>query len=363
MNSPKAIDRRDFIKRAAFAAGGLASTAMIERDVCAVEKQKDSPLFTFVQLNDTHINIPDNQTYKYEKANQKFKYLVKTINKEQNFPLPDFVILTGDIIHGTKIKNLLPECEMARDLLSTLRCPYYTLVGNHENIQREGVPKFQGAYEKVFGKDRVNYHFQHKGILFVCLNNSNGCGIGDSDERMSYLGPSRLKIAEKRNKWLKDVLGKYPDTPKIIACHIPLACIRDETVLKESFGFPTYKMVGNGTWDIVRAENKTVIAVIHGHLHLTGMVQKDGIHHISPSGSASYPCHYAHYTVYRDRIKVRMIPLAKDLVTPSTNIHGKPRYDHGFTDSSHKDAELYVSGNKQEKLFSISLAGKVNLLK
>ena len=115
-------------------------------------------------------------------------------------------------------------------------------------------------------------------------------------------------------------------------------------------------MIGDETWNIVRAADKNVIAVIHGHLHLTGVIRKDGIYHICPSGPASYPCHYAHYTVYRDRIKVRMIQIAKELVTPSTNIHGKPRYNHGFTDSNHSTPDLYVSGTMDEHQFTIMLS-------
>ena len=344
----KPIGRRRLIQRSALAIVGVVALGMSSG--CAGTKDAGKPLFSFVQLTDMHLNRPGDFGG-YEKTTPKVKHVIDVINEEKNFPMPDFVILTGDTIHGGKLECLLPQCKFAKEMLSTLRCPYYTVIGNHEVVQREGDPDYQGPYEQVFGKDRVNYDFTHKGFHFVCLNNSNGHGDETGKE------PIRT-VTRKRNRWLAQTLQKHPQMPKIIACHIPMVPLRDEPVLKKSFGFSTYKMIGSGTWDIIRANNKTVVAVIHGHLHLTGVVIEDGIYHISPAGTASYPCHWAHYTVYRDRIDVRMYQVAKDLVTPAMNIHGIPRYKHGFTDSTHKTAEEYVCGTKAEQQFTIRIPKK-----
>ena len=167
--------RRDFIKQVGLTAGMLAANSVISRNVLADKKEK--PLFCFVQITDTHLHVPENPAY--SKVNEKFKHVIEIINTEKTFPMPDFVIHTGDIIHGGKLEYLLPECKMAHDILSELKCPYYPLVGNHENMGREGDPVYQGPYEQVFGRDRVNYHFIYKGILFVCLNNSNTYGANN----------------------------------------------------------------------------------------------------------------------------------------------------------------------------------------
>ncbi len=329
-----------------FAFGGCSSGR--ERPVSQNRREKpiSKPLFTFVQLNDTHIASPENKVGNYEKANEKARDVVDSICREARFPLPDFVILSGDIIHGASKEILLTDCKFAGKLLAPLRCPWYPLVGNHEVVQQEGDPDYQGPYEEVFGSDRVNYYFMHKGILFICLNNSGGRGGGDA-------------VADKRNAWLKGVLERYPKVPKIIACHIPLVPLRDEEVLKKSFGFSTHKLLDNGTWDIVKTHSDTVIAVLCGHLHLTGAVEKDGIWHICPSGTASYPCDYTHYSVYGDHIEVEMHQVPRELVTPGTNSHGPPRYKQGFTDGLHKTPEEYVCGTAAERRFTIRLpAGK-----
>jgi 3',5'-cyclic AMP phosphodiesterase CpdA len=300
------------------------------------------PLFTFVQLNDTHILAAGKG---YWLANEKARDVIEIINREARFPLPDFVILPGDIIHGGSKDKLLPDCEFAKKLLAPLRCCWYPIIGNHEVVQQEGDPAFQEAYEKIFGAGHVNYHFLHKGILFICLNNSGGRGGGDA-------------VADKRNAWLKDVLERNPKIPKIIACHIPLIPLREEEVLKKSFGFSSYKALGDGTWNIVKAHSNTVIAVLCGHLHLSGAVEKDGIWNISVSGTASYPCDFARYVVYGDRIEVEIQQISKDMVT-SNSIHGPPRWPQVFTDGLHQTADEYVCGRSAERRFTISLPAEV----
>lgn len=336
------ITRRDVVKNAAIAIGGITPASL--GNIPIIIENQEKPLFTFVQLNDTHLRAPE-RPGGYEKSLEKLEHVIDTINREKRFPLPGFVIVTGDMIDGEDLRYLRPELEIAKGLLARLRCPYHTVVGNHENIQQEGSPVHEAAYEKVFGKDKINYYFTRRGYLFVCLNNSNACGDDENNP-----------TTRKRNQWLKTVLNTLPQSPTIITCHIPLLAMRDEAVLQKSFGFPTYKMIGDGTWNIIRKHKKNVVAIICGHTHLTSITQKDGIFQICPSGTASYPCHYAHFTAYHNRIEVQMHQVAKDLVTPSTNLHGKPRYEQGFTDSTHKTPEEYVSGTKAEQRYTIPVS-------
>lgn len=67
---------------------------------------------------------------------------------------------------------------------------------------------------------------------------------------------------------------------------------------------------------------------------LTGVVTRNGVHHVSISGTASYPCDFASFDVYPDRIRFRVHSLPQQLSTPDTNIHGRPRHAVDYTDSS-----------------------------
>jgi len=344
------INRRKFIKNSFLVAGGFAASRILPG--CVDYSKGGREHFSFVQINDTHLNIPGNEGY--PKVEEKLRSVISSINSEEKFPLPDFVLFPGDIIQGTKLKFLQPECEFAKEILDELNCPYYTVVGNHEVLNTEGNPRFLNAYKRTFGKDRIYHSFIHKGFHFILFNNSNGLGsIGDA--------------TTNRNEWLENTLNEYDAYPKIIVCHIPLISYREEENLRMSFGYWTYKLRGVNTWSIIQKHSDRVIAVLNGHVHLTGVIKTNNswlsflfpgdndIYNISPSGLASYPCHYAYYKVFENKIDVKMLQVDSELVTPSSNIHGKLYHEKNFVDAQHKSHKFYVSGNMDERVFSIPL--------
>lgn len=302
-----------------------------------------APPFRFMQINDAHVDA-DAGKDGYEKANEKARWVIEAAGSDKLSPRPDFVVGIGDLVNGERLDALAPDLRLLREMLKPLAVPFYPVVGNHEVIQQEGDPKFERAYREAFGDEKVNYTFLHGGILFVALNNGGACCVGPA-------------IVKARNDWLRRTLEGAPDVPKIILCHIPLIPLRQEAVLAKSFGFRSYIDHDGETLKIIEQHADTVIAVLSGHLHLTGMAERKGIRHVSIAGTASYPCDYALYTVHPDRIEAAVRQLPAGLVTPKTNIHGKPRYKSDFVDEGHQKPEEYVSGRADERSFTIPLSG------
>lgn len=300
------------------------------------------PLFTFVQLNDMHIDatVPNN----YRLANDKMQYVVDSINAETNFPLPDFVLGVGDIIHGVTLASLQPDFNVAMPMLAKLKVPFYPVIGNHEDIQREGDPQYQAPYCAAFGDNRINYTFMAGGIQFVVLDDSGA------------LATNSTAVGIARRNWLQGVLEATPGVPKIIATHIPMVSMRQTSVLERSFGFGSYAARDSAMLALVEQHSDDVVAVLSGHVHLTGAVEQNGIHHIVPSGLASYPCDYAYYQVFPDHIHVQMHGLPAELTTPDTNLHGPPRWTTSYTDSTHLTHEAYLRGNPSERSFDIAVS-------
>ncbi|MGW8255999.1 MAG: metallophosphoesterase family protein [Thermoguttaceae bacterium] len=305
----------------------------------------EQPQLRFVQWNDTHVSPTPSA---YIKANEKLDYLIATANAgTPSLPKPDFVIGVGDIINGDNgIASLWADFAWLKPRLAGLTRRFYPVVGNHED---EGVAnqEKQAPYKAMFGEGFLNYTFQAGGIQFVVLDNS---GIS-----VSPIGARRA-----RDKWLRDTLDQS-DSPVIICCHVPLTPIREEAVLKKSFGFPSYIAYDKALLNLVDSHADRIIAVLSGHLHLTGVVQRKGVYHICPSGTASYPCDFATYDVFRDRIQVRMHSVPKELLTPQTDIHGPPRWKTPYTDAKHTTHETYIRGNPNERDFEIRLDGKKRL--
>jgi len=304
--------------------------------------EKGSMLFRFVQINDMHVYAESlgKNPYYSTMDNERVRWLVNAINEERFFPLPDFVLGLGDLIDGETIAHLNEDFKVLLQILHPMRCPLYPCFGNHEVMQNEGDPEFERAYRSIFGDERVNYTFEHKGIRFIVCSNG---GAGYADRHVS----------QARNAWLKKVLEDSKDQPKIVCFHIPLVPLRDEAVLEASFGFPSYMDRDPEAIRLIYAHAGTIIAVLSGHLHLTGMVRRNDVAHIVVAGTGSYPCDYGVYTVYEDRIEVevRQLPTCR----PESNIHGRPRHAKDYTDSTHRTLEEYVRGLPQERKFTLEL--------
>ncbi|MBN2295293.1 MAG: metallophosphoesterase [Pirellulales bacterium] len=295
----------------------------------------DQPLLRFVQWNDIHIRAQDSK-----KSQQKLEFLVNSINDETYFSMPDFVIGVGDIIEGGSAAARKTEFGIFASRIAGLKCPFYPVIGNHENNAAEGNSTNEAEYVAAFGSHRRNYTFQAGGVRFIMLNNSGAPGA------------NRSAAGTARRKWLQKALDKSPGVPKIIACHIPLVPVRDEKVLAKSFGFgKLYCAHDADLLKIVEDRKDDVLAVLSGHVHLSGAVRRNGIYHITTSGTDDYPCDFAEYKVYKDRLCIQMHAISKDLRQPSRNLHARTGAE--YTDSTHATPDLYVSGNPSERAFEI----------
>ncbi len=301
----------------------------------------ENPLFRFVQWNDVHIDAT--QPSGYRLANEKMTYLVDWMNDAKQRPRPDFVVGIGDMIHGGDLSSLAPDIRLQKELLGNLNIPFYPVVGNHENVQQEGDSRHEAAFREAFGEDRTNYTLKHKNLLFVMLNNS---GAPNSNS---------AAVGRRRNQWFRNILDASGDLPKIVCCHIPLVPLRDEAVLGKSFGFTSYAARDEQLLSLVDQHSESIVAVLSGHLHLTGLVTRHAVHHVAISGTASYPCDVASYDVFPDRVRLRVHSLPDHLLTPETNIHGRPRHEVDYTDSTHPTHESYVKGNSSERALDMIL--------
>lgn len=311
--------------------------------------QNQEPIFRFLQINDLHIQS-SNTRYRpktgptYRNANLRALWLMEALNNKKFFKPLDFVISIGDMVYGESIEGIRYDLEFFKEhFISQLSIPFYPVAGNHENKQQEGNTEFQEPYIEVFGEDKLNYSFVHKGIHFIILNNSGTWNVNDQH------------VLDKRQVILEEMLNREPDLPKLICCHVPFLPVREKKILAESFGFTSYYTKETALVDMIEQKKDKVLAVLSGHLHLTGVVKVNSIYHISVSGLASYPHDMAVYSVFEDRIEAEMIRVPSDLLEPSTNIHGAGRFGFDLTDELHPDYTTYIMGNASERRFTIPL--------
>jgi predicted MPP superfamily phosphohydrolase len=333
------LPRRRFLQTLGIAVGASAWRPV---PVGAAPATGERPRLRFVQINDLHVqapDVPEAMRTRYLRVNDKARWVLEEINRE---PRPDFVLGIGDLIHGMVLEQLPKDMTVFREIASALRVPFYPGMGNHEVVQRQGDPRYEKAYRDVYGDDRVNYSFEAGGLLFIMLNNSGASGI-----------PSA--VARVRNDWLREVLQANRRQPKILCCHIPLVPVREESVLAKSFGFSTYIAHDAAVLALVDEHADSIVAVLSGHLHLTGLVERNRVHHISIAGTASYPSDYARFELFADRLVMQVCQLPEELARATPSIHGSPRHPQDFTDSTHETGQLYQVGRGDERRLTIRL--------
>jgi len=230
---------------------------------------KDSLLFTFVQVTDTHIVSG--------KPVDSIKRAIEDINLLK--PKPKFVVVTGDLIDGAEPKE---STELYKKLFSELRCPFFSVFGNHDNRQ---------AYKEILAE--FNYSFDLPPYHFIVLDNI------DMSAKDTYGG----KFSEGTITWLKEHLQAVSKKmPIILFCHA--------TIFRE----PSYskKLPGDAynyqpVLEMLKPYN--VVAWFAGHAHCNAYVRKDGVDYFTAGclsdnrGNSNCPLGYRIIKVYKDRVE------------------------------------------------------------
>ncbi len=237
----QAVDRRGFLKCMQWAGAGivwsLAGGVPRSRLLGAPAGDVKAEDFTFVQISDSHIGFdkaanPD--------VNATLQIAVDKVNSLSH--QPDFLLHTGDLTHLATAD----EFDTLDQLLRGLRQKQTFFVpGEHDLIGDNGK-----QYLDRFAKGRPGrgwQSFDHKGVHFIGLNNSNqvdGMGV----------------IGDDQMTWLKnDVAGLSASTPIVVFAHIPL------WALYPKWGWTTKD--SEQALDLLKRFGS--VTVLNGHIHQT----------------------------------------------------------------------------------------------
>ena len=154
------------------------------------------------QISDLHIKAEGKLAYGIVDTAQMLRECVASI-MQQN-PLPDVVLVTGDMVDYGR-KN---EYDLLKELLAPLTMPIYVVVGNHD--ERRGLlAAFAGpGFEYLQQCDEfVQYTVDLGGLRLITL-----------DTAVPMEG--RGKLCSKRLAWLEARLSE-DRTPTLVAMHHP----------------------------------------------------------------------------------------------------------------------------------------------
>ncbi|HVK97127.1 MAG TPA: metallophosphoesterase, partial [Flavisolibacter sp.] len=177
--------------------------------------------FRFAFISDTHIGSPNGS------AEEDLRRTVADINSINDVA---FVVLTGDITElGTD-----EEIRLAKQILDSLKIPYYIVPGNHDTGWSESGGL---SFNKIFGDDK--FHFKHNGIHFI------GTPSGP------YVRMSDGHVPRHAMNWMADKLKKIDkNEPVVFLNHYPLDAGLDNW----------YEVI-----DLLKTKNTVLALCGHGH--------------------------------------------------------------------------------------------------
>lgn len=227
------MKRNDFLEHVGWTGLGLVYTVGAAGLVTAAASA-ETP-FTFVQISDSHIGFHQAPN---ENPAATLKMAVDAVNA---LPVqPRFVIHTGDVTHLSKPAQF----DAAQSVLSALRAPLFTIPGEHDVIDDDGLKSYFAHFGR---KDAPKgwYSFDLEGVHFLSIVNVFNF------EKMGLIGSEQLE-------WIrKDLDAQKRTTPIVVFGHVPLYTVYQ----------PWGWLTEDGGKVVAMLQRFDNVTVLNGHIH------------------------------------------------------------------------------------------------
>ena len=202
-------------------------------------------------------------------------HAVRHINEHLHAEL---VVITGDLIDR---RGDLDSLRKVKVRLDRLHCPYYTVIGNHDQRQ---------TYEKVF-PGRLNYTFDHRGWHFIALDSST------------------RTLEENTLQWLEADLAATRERPVVVMLHHPPASDPLSNYLARQL-YRTVLALQNGAQlqELLKAY-PNVRLVLSGHTHLARTLTWDGVCYSTAPGLVVAPHCISVLDISEEQIESELVPV------------------------------------------------------
>jgi hypothetical protein len=273
----------------------------------------ETPIFTFVQITDIHVDA----THTFG-----LSQVVSDINNGVNFPVPNFVVITGDLTNnGTEA-----ELSQIKTILDNLTIPYYPIVAGHDTNGDTGTKGTN--WLTVFGENRFSYSWTVANYLFIALDETAPAG-----------GYGTTRNSAEHQTFVTNTLSADSTSTKVMVfTHQNFVEFRDQPAGSP----PENYYIAPGTLGTILSNDGRFNALFCGHAHLNATKVSNGVLYQNTK-SFSNRGEYRYVEVYSDRIVTRLY---------QTPTHATD-YDElwgGETDSTHTAAN-YSVGLPKERNF------------
>ncbi|HVP57182.1 MAG TPA: metallophosphoesterase [bacterium] len=244
------------------------------------------PLFMFAAIADPHVSQALGDMYTYIKATDKSAQLLAACIHDINAHMPpvDFVVLLGDIAdRGRKA-----EFDTASKIMDSLKCPFYAVVGNHDNFQSD----HKAAWMKFAHRDSTNYTFDRGAFHFIVIDCTKD----------PYPSQNGVECESSVREWVAHDLSQNVGKHVMLFCHYNMWRRPWNPQFDTTGHYDEYPGMKEMRQVLERAGN--VCAVVNGHVHANRMEIHNGIYYIDVGATLVGRPSIRYFTVFPDRIEV-----------------------------------------------------------
>ncbi len=265
---------------------------------------------SFAVISDSHLAVGAKDGLVMAGSSVRILEMVVTdLNRMRDL---DFVLVTGDLLNNGEVW----AAEKAREILDTLRVPYFVVLGNHDYTpippQGHSGPFPQGlsraGFMEIFaghgGAGRMHSaHFET--VPIGCWSLDPVPGLHLVGLNTTVIGESGGHVTEPVLHWLEADLTLHRDKAALVAAHHNFV----EFDPRDAGPGKIYLVDNAPAVRPAFERHRNVQAVITGHHHISGARTVEGVHYLTCPSIAAWPCEYTLFELSPDSITMRCVPV------------------------------------------------------
>jgi 3',5'-cyclic AMP phosphodiesterase CpdA len=289
-------------------------------------------MWRFVLISDPHLGVLENGAVAGRDLSASMPDVLRCLRSDLARLNPEFLLVMGDISCCSSRDAVFA----ARDLLDSLKVPYYPMGGDRDFLVEAARGWFLDAFQAQLPVRDTVYSFTHKGLHICVLDpwwqwpDETLCPFAENGEPAGGWA-----IPPHQFDWLEDDLNVHKDAPTVVAMHYPAvpapARLHPERL-------PHEPALHNGVLlTEVLANHRQVKAVFSGHARLHYAVQENGLIHVVTGPLSEFPMEFREVHVYDDRLEIH----TRGLSDQTFAAHMKaPRDDWPTGESADREAVI-----------------------
>jgi predicted phosphodiesterase len=296
----------------------------------SVDSVSKEPLFVFATIGDSHVTTISGPDYKYAKAIDRSARLlaafVRDINAHED--RVSFAVHLGDVTD----KGVWSEFKTAREILDSLTCPLYPVVGNHDSFESDN----KASWKKFARMDSTRYTFDYLGFHFMVI-----------DCTKDPYTPGAVECDSSLRRWVAEDLAANKDKRAFIFSHYNMW----ERFWNSQFDTTHHYAEYNGMPQLrgVLEDAGNVVAVINGHVHANRVEEHNGIFYIDVGATLVGRPSVRYFSIFPDRMEASFAYISdRDLLDYVVKV------SQGCTNCFDRASVAdYADGEAEDKRFAV----------